>query len=198
MKKNLGINIFLLVLLEFAFMALPVASTKGATYHQSHDLFDKKDNEKIAIEKWDAQSLREVNDAKTLSEILIALNFTRKESAARDLGMIRWDYLFGNALLESRSSDETQSVLHRERTKDERWNTIIIARELLGNWTSTKMVVCLYGTPAQKKQWDEESLKEVEGAKTLQEIRRAFARAREGSRAQRLAVIKASKFLPSK
>ena len=171
---------------------------QGIAHHQPHTPFDKRDYEKVAIEKWDAQALKEVTQAKTLSEILIALNFTRRGSEARDLGKIRWDYLFENALLEAKNFDETQSILHRERVKDEHWDTIIIARELLGNLTSTKMVVSLYGTPTQKKEWDKRSLKEVERAQTLQEIRRAFARAREGSSARKLAVIKASKFLPSK
>lgn len=198
MKRTLSTNIFFSLFLVLALPAPPVANANNIAHHRAHTAFTEKSYEKIAIEKWDAQSLKEVKDAKTLSEILIAFNFTRRESAARDLGKIRWDYLFGSALLEAKNFDETESVLHRERTKDNRWNTIIAARELLGNWTSTKMVVSLYGTPAQQKQWDEKSLEEVESAKTLQEIRIAFAKAREGSSARKLAILKASKFLPNK
>ena len=198
MKKMLNSNTFVLLFFLLALVAPPTISAGTVTAHRYASQLNKKDSERIAIKKWDAQALKEVSGAKTLSEILIALNFTRKGSAARELGEIRWEYLFGDALLGSKSFDETQSILHRERTKDERWNKIIVAREFLGNWVSTKIAVALYGTPNQRKQWDLNSLEEVKSSKTLQDIRRAFARAREGSPARKLAVRKASKFLPTK
>lgn len=195
MRLN-SIKFAMLVFLLFLVPALSVngrvLDTPGSPTRPS-----SASDEILAIKKWDAQALKEISAAKTLSEVLVALNFTRKNSEARKLGNRKWSTLFSDELIAAKNSVETRATLDRARSEDERWNAVVMVRELLGDSISSEVMRALYGEPIQQKQWDARALEDVVNAETLREIRKTYARARDDSPARKLAIIKASKFLPS-